>query len=60
MEQYHKELKSHLQKFAKGKDQVEYETKIVLEEKPDGKNKEFIKNFPGTKDKTEKKLEKLE
>lgn len=54
METYENELKEHIDKFKKNKNyNKSYEEKITLEEKTDGKSKEFIKAFPDTKEKSE-------
>ena len=59
METYKSELEAHLKKFAKKSDVEYYSEEIVLEEKPDGKDKKLVKEFFETKEKNEKRLEKL-
>ena len=57
-----KKQKTSFQKLTKlsKKSNVEaHDVKIILEERPDGKHKEFIKNFAETKEKSEKRHQRL-
>lgn len=60
METYENELKEHIEKFKKNKNyNKSFEEKIMLEEKTEGKSKEFIKVFPDSKEKSDLRLQKL-